>query len=126
MFPLNPTTFRHPLPHANGPTVSEYYEVIRLPDIDVYALAIRLAERPLNRIGLTLMDGRLFKALAGSPKFLTLLFIHTTPFDPGRPLMFLPKRTPQYWLPTLEDCRHLQFALRGSFSFRMYGHPCGL
>ena len=53
MFPLKITTFCHPLPHVNGPTVSEYYEVIRLPVIDVYVLAVRLAERPSISLGLT-------------------------------------------------------------------------
>jgi hypothetical protein len=81
---------RHPLPLVIGPTVSEYYEVIRLPAIDVYVLAVRLVERPLFSTGLTLTDGHLIKALTGSPKFLTLLFLHATPFDPGRPLGFLP------------------------------------
>ena len=28
MFPLRATQYRHPLPHVNGPTVSEYYEMI--------------------------------------------------------------------------------------------------
>ena len=30
-FPVMDTYDCHPLPHVNGPTVSEYYEVIRLP-----------------------------------------------------------------------------------------------
>ena len=28
MFPLQAALNRHPLPHVNGPTVSEYYEMI--------------------------------------------------------------------------------------------------
>jgi hypothetical protein len=31
MFPLRTAYPCHPLPHVIGPTVSEYYEVIRLP-----------------------------------------------------------------------------------------------
>jgi hypothetical protein len=31
-FPLTNTYDCHPLPHVIGPTVSEYYEVIRLPN----------------------------------------------------------------------------------------------
>ena len=53
MFPLKTAYLCHPLPHVIGPTVSEYYEVIRLPGIDVYVLAVRLTEHPSISIGLT-------------------------------------------------------------------------
>ena len=83
-FPLWATTACQPLPlvdyqspHANGPTVSEYYGLIRLPG------SLRLAYLSFR---LRLPGPCFLQEPPGSPKFLALLFTHPTLFvDPGRP-----------------------------------------
>ena len=87
MFPLRTSQYRHPLPHVIGATVSEYYEMICLPSTrqTFFLRLIRLTSP--------------HEEFEGSPKFLTLLSLHATRFDPGSPSGISPLAIPLYWLP---------------------------
>ena len=79
-----------PLPHVNGPTVSEYYGLIRLPKglrLPYLTFRVRLpaSQEPI-----------------GSPKFRAFLSTHATLFvDPGRPSESSPMRSlcVGFWYP---------------------------
>ncbi len=72
-----------PLPHVNGPTVSEYYGLIRLPK------GLRLPYNFSLRLRLPASQEPI-----GSPKFLAFLSTHATLFvDPGRPSESSPMRS---------------------------------
>ena len=92
MFPLQTAYLCQLLPHVNGPTVSEYYGLIRLPTVFGF---------PTCRFGSAYLYAfcgghhQCTKAQEpiGSPKFLSFLSTHATLFvDPGRPSGTSPTR----------------------------------
>ena len=92
VFPVQASYPCQPLPHVIGATVSEYYEMIRLPKV-VGSPTCRFGSAYLShrwRVSRHASDQEPF----GSPKFLTFLSRHATLFvDPGRPSECSPLRT---------------------------------
>ena len=97
MFPLRTTYPCHPLPHVIGPTVSEYYEVIRLPADRQVALRFARLTLPETDRHAALCSG-IYRAsqVPGAS-------VHTYHVldDPGGPSGILPLAIPLYWLPVL-------------------------
>jgi hypothetical protein len=112
------------LPHVNSVTVSEYYELIRLPKAIGY---------PTCRFGYAYLRAKRQEPF-GAPKFLTFLSTHATLFvDPGRPSESSPIRFLRvgFWaVEIIAVCIWTIFiadANNGAVSsFREYGFPCGL
>ena len=96
-FPLRAAAACQSLPHVNGPTVSEYYGLIRLPR--VFGSPTSFGSAYLLPVGdMTHIPAQ---EPLGPPKSLLLLSTHTMLFvDPGRPSGILPPtRIPLCGLP---------------------------
>ena len=90
VFPLRASAARQSLPHVNGPTVSEYYGLIRLP------ATFGSPTWPFGSAYLSPAGDKTHvpaQEWSGPPKSLMLLSTHPALFmDPGRPSAHSPKR----------------------------------
>jgi hypothetical protein len=97
MFPLRTAYPCHPLPHVIGPTVSEYYEVIRLPTDRQAALHFAQTALPKTDRHAALCLG--IRRVSQVPD--ASLHAYHTLDDPGGPSRILPLAIPLYRLPAL-------------------------
>ena len=140
MFPLRVAYPCQLLPHVNGVTVSEYYELIRPPKAIGYPTC-RFGYAYLSPVWWTkpMHNGAgTIRVSQACPEpvegFLTLLSTHATLFvDPGRPSESSPMcfLCVGFWaVKTIAICIWAIFiadAINGAVSsFREYGFPCGL
>ncbi len=126
-FPLRATYHCQPLPLVIGPTVSEYYELIRLPEGYRSPLHPGSVILPIND-----------RNLQGLPSSCHISSCMPRPDDPGSPtesrhrsvLRASPAKSLRFLhigfvnVKTLADCNKLISRLYQHL--RVYGHPCGL